>query len=201
MWTMKWPWTSRPDPAPALGVDGTPTQAPWAYWPDRSGALVFEPGAVRYEAAAEPGYEGTDQAAAVWDLWPVRTAHFQAAVDHAPTGADSAADSVAAEAWAARVADATEAMDERDPGGMQAWRQVHADTDTPHLFEARLVAAWESIRAIEDEDLAAYEASKAEHDAETAAYAEAQAREEVWGAVDDDDSWDLQNTDATEYPS
>jgi hypothetical protein len=159
MWNLKWLWTSRPaEPEQVVfrADDGAPSAAPWAYWPDRTGTPVFEPEAVQYHAGATPGLEGTEAAAGVWDLWPVEAARFKDAVDHAPDQAGGVID----DEWNQRVQRARAILTERDPGGVQAWDQVHADADAPHLFEARLLAAFETLRwGVEEAEHLDYQAN------------------------------------------
>ena len=81
----------------------------------------------------------------VWDGWSVRadtlaettTAALRAADDPmgtTETGRD----------WSARLDQAVHRLDEIDPDRLDAWIHEHATSASPEIYEARLVAMWES---------------------------------------------------------
>lgn len=76
-------------------------------------------------------------------MWPVDVdVHADARAQARPfTGDDMNAED---RAWSARVDAAVQGMDIVDPVGLDAWMQGHADSATPHVDEAELVAVWET---------------------------------------------------------
>jgi hypothetical protein len=87
---------------------------------------------------------GTSRAAEVWDAWPVDARAFAEATAAAERFTSEEVALATAPPWSSRVDAAVHGMDAADPDGMDAWMQAHADSPAPHLYEARLVAAWET---------------------------------------------------------
>ncbi len=81
----------------------------------------------------------------IWDAWPVDAARFGEATATARRAAgDALGASEVGQQWSARVDDALHGLDALDPSRLDAWMQAHAESPVPEVYEARLVAAWES---------------------------------------------------------
>jgi hypothetical protein len=82
----------------------------------------------------------------VWGAWPVEARLFAEAMWAARRfrGADV---TPAERAWSARVDQALAGLDALDAAGVDDWMAVHATAAAPELFEARLVAAWDTHQA------------------------------------------------------
>jgi hypothetical protein len=82
----------------------------------------------------------------VWEAWPVDARLFAEAMWAARRfrGADV---TPAERAWSARVDEALAGLDDLDLAGVDDWMAVHATAAAPELFEARLVAAWDTHQA------------------------------------------------------
>ncbi len=96
------------------------------------------------ERSGSPMEQGTEPDAAGWVSWPVEPGRATAAMRQARAYRSPAFEDDAEGAWSARVDAAVQGMDEVDPAGLDGWMQVHASSRVPHLYEARLVAAWET---------------------------------------------------------
>ena len=81
----------------------------------------------------------------VWDAWPVDAGRFGEATTTARRAAgDALGESEVGREWSARVDEAVHGLDAVDPSRMDAWMQAHAESPVPEVYEARLVAAWET---------------------------------------------------------
>lgn len=89
----------------------------------------------------------------VWDAWPVRSGIFAETSTAARRAAsDALGETAPGRTWSSRVDDALHGMDHLDPAGLDEWMQTHATSPTPEIYEARLVAAWETHRAGDQAD-------------------------------------------------
>jgi hypothetical protein len=62
-----------------------------------------------------------------------------------PYAGPSAPPSAREHAWAARLQEALLGMDAEDPAGLDQWMARHAAAAQPHVAEAELVAAWDTL--------------------------------------------------------
>lgn len=79
-------------------------------------------------------------------VWPHVVATFALTLCDAEPGTGPL-ESPAEAAWSARVDAAVDGFEVLAPTDLNVWMQAHADAARPHLFEALLVAAWETLQA------------------------------------------------------
>ena len=86
-----------------------------------------------------------EASAAIWDAWPVDPGRFGEATTTARRAAgDALGETEIGREWSSRVDEAVHGLDAVDPSRMDAWMQAHAESPVPEVYEARLVAAWET---------------------------------------------------------
>jgi hypothetical protein len=107
--------------------------------PAGSGTPAEAPARVEILARAEAPAPATGTG---WAAWPV-DADRHAEASRSARRYDGVEDE-AERAWSSRVDAAVHGMDDADRAGLDAWMQAHAASPVPHLYEARLVAAWET---------------------------------------------------------
>jgi hypothetical protein len=125
---------------------------------------------------AEHTTAASDQPGTGWASWPVDPGRATAALKQSRAYRSPIFEDDAEHAWSTRVDEALHGMDQVDSAGLDGWMQIHATSRVPHLYEARLVAAWETRQL-------------ADSDASTGAAAELPATESV-SQAQDGDAWE-----------
>ena len=122
-------------------------------WSDTATAATSTQASTSVATASEPIHAPVSTNHDVWDAWPVRAEIFgEASVTGRRVADDPMGLTDDGRAWGVRVDTAVNGFDQYDRAKVDDWINIHAGSVTPELYEARIVAAWESRYPPLDDD-------------------------------------------------
>jgi len=139
-------------------------------WSDAATATTSTPASTSLAAVDEPTPVSAATNHDVWDVWPVRAEIFgEASVTARRVADDPMGLTDDGRAWSDRVDAAVQGYTTHDPGALTAWMGAHAASVTPELYEARIVAGWESRYPPMDYDAVGIDTNDVDSDVGTVA--------------------------------